>query len=136
MAEFPVRKSKLCSFAFEMSSLIIVILTQYLEDNERLIRYILECINAGRVEEAVTQQQRLQQNLMWLAGIADSQAPPTPSASAPSQVHSPPCFITPSAPTNSTILNVPNSSFGVSLITSDSMHLAWLGRPAADQQAG
>ncbi|KAK9907960.1 hypothetical protein WJX75_000611 [Coccomyxa subellipsoidea] len=61
------------------------IVQQYLEDNERLIRYILECINAGRVEEAVTQQQRLQQNLMWLAGIADSQAPPTPSASAPAQ---------------------------------------------------
>lgn len=95
LAEVLFVNPRLCNVALEMSILIFVILTQYLEDNERLIRYILECINAGRVEEAVTQQQRLQQNLMWLAGIADSQAPPTPSASAPAQVHSPPCFINP-----------------------------------------
>ncbi|EIE21125.1 hypothetical protein COCSUDRAFT_57045 [Coccomyxa subellipsoidea C-169] len=56
---------------------------KYLEDNESLIKTILECINSGRADEAVKYQQRLQANLMWLAGIADSQAPPTPAASAP-----------------------------------------------------
>ena len=49
---------------------------QYLEDNEVLITTILECINTGRVEDAVQYQQRLQQNLMWLAGIADTQPQP------------------------------------------------------------
>ncbi|CAL8469221.1 g8762 [Coccomyxa elongata] len=75
------------------------VVQQYLEDNESLIRTILECINAGRVEDAVTYQQRLQQNLMWLAGIADSQAPPTPSASAPAPGSAvPPMLGQPAAP--------------------------------------
>lgn len=49
---------------------------QYLEDNEALIKTILDNINAGRVEEASNYQQRLQQNLMWLASIADAQPQP------------------------------------------------------------
>ena len=56
---------------------------QYLEDNEVLITTILECINTGRVEDAVQYQQRLQQNLMWLAGIADTQPQPGAPAGPP-----------------------------------------------------
>jgi hypothetical protein len=62
------------------------VLLQYLEDNETLIKTILECINSGRVEDASQYQQRLQQNLMWLAGIADAQPQP-PAAVCGSSLH-------------------------------------------------
>ena len=58
-------------------------IVQYLEDNEVLITTIMECINTGRVDDAVRFQQRLQQNLMWLAGIADTQPQPGIAAAAP-----------------------------------------------------
>ncbi|KAK9811588.1 hypothetical protein WJX72_006621 [[Myrmecia] bisecta] len=52
---------------------------QYLEDNSRLIETILQQLNSGKPQVATTYQQRLQQNLMWLAAIADAQ-PHNPTA--------------------------------------------------------
>ena len=46
--------------------------TQFLEDNERLIRAVQACFAAGRMDDAARYQQRLHANLMWLAAVADA----------------------------------------------------------------
>lgn len=49
---------------------------QELEDNEKLIKAILENMNAGKLQACAGYQKKLQQNLMRLASIADAQPPP------------------------------------------------------------
>eukprot|EP00884_Botryococcus_braunii_P014965 jgi/Botrbrau1/2346/Bobra.39_1s0033.1 len=51
------------------------LIQQYLEDNERLIHAVMENMAAGRLESVAKYQQRLQQNLMYLASVADSYQP-------------------------------------------------------------
>jgi len=53
-----------------------------LEENFVLIRAILDQQNLGRPEEMSRYQEKLQQNLMQLAALADAQSPPAPPAHA------------------------------------------------------
>ncbi|KAK9840467.1 hypothetical protein WJX74_010279 [Apatococcus lobatus] len=46
---------------------------QMLEENQRFIQAAMEHQNAGNLHAAAQYQQRLQQNLMYLAAIADAQ---------------------------------------------------------------
>lgn len=55
---------------------------QELEDNEKLIKAILENMNAGKLQACAGYQKKLQANLMRLASIADAQPPPV-TASEP-----------------------------------------------------
>ncbi|KQK13366.1 GRF1-interacting factor 1 [Brachypodium distachyon] len=57
------------------------IIQQYLDENKQLILAILDNQNNGKVEECARNQAKLQQNLMYLAAIADSQPPQTASLS-------------------------------------------------------
>ncbi|XP_039051822.1 GRF1-interacting factor 1-like [Hibiscus syriacus] len=58
---------------------------QYLDENKLLILKIVESQNSGRLSECAENQSRLQQNLMYLAAIADAQPqPPTVHAQFPS----------------------------------------------------
>ncbi|XP_068635308.1 GRF1-interacting factor 1-like isoform X2 [Aristolochia californica] len=52
------------------------IIQQYLDENKQLILTILENQNTGKLSECAQNQARLQQNLMYLAAIADSQPQP------------------------------------------------------------
>ncbi|TYJ42118.1 hypothetical protein E1A91_A03G066200v1 [Gossypium mustelinum] len=56
---------------------------KYLEENKELIMAIMENHNQGKLAESASYQAQLQQNLMYLAKIADAQ--PQASASASSQ---------------------------------------------------
>ncbi|CAI0544720.1 unnamed protein product, partial [Linum tenue] len=49
---------------------------KYLDDNKKLIMAILEHQSAGKFAECSSLQNQLQQNLMYLAKIADAQPPP------------------------------------------------------------
>eukprot|EP00475_Leptophrys_vorax_P035501 TRINITY_DN5855_c0_g4_i1.p2 TRINITY_DN5855_c0_g4~~TRINITY_DN5855_c0_g4_i1.p2 ORF type:complete len:143 (-),score=42.23 TRINITY_DN5855_c0_g4_i1:651-1079(-) len=44
---------------------------QYLDENQWLIQAIIENQNLGRIEDCVRYQTRLQQNLLFLASLAD-----------------------------------------------------------------
>ncbi|XP_044980249.1 GRF-interacting factor 1 isoform X2 [Hordeum vulgare subsp. vulgare] len=57
------------------------LIQQYLDENKQLILAILDNQNNGKVEECARNQAKLQQNLMYLAAIADSQPPQTASLS-------------------------------------------------------
>ncbi|GMJ11231.1 hypothetical protein HRI_004792300 [Hibiscus trionum] len=57
---------------------------QYLDENKSLILKIVESQNSGKLNECAENQARLQQNLMYLAAIADSQPPPAVHAQFPS----------------------------------------------------
>ncbi|TYJ42117.1 hypothetical protein E1A91_A03G066200v1 [Gossypium mustelinum] len=57
---------------------------KYLEENKELIMAIMENHNQGKLAESASYQAQLQQNLMYLAKIADAQ--PQASASASSQI--------------------------------------------------
>ncbi|KAG5224046.1 GRF1-INTERACTING FACTOR family protein [Salix suchowensis] len=58
---------------------------QYLDENKSLILKIVESQNSGKLSECAENQARLQQNLMYLAAIADCQPqPPTMHAQFPS----------------------------------------------------
>jgi hypothetical protein len=46
---------------------------QYLDENKQLILAILDNQNLGKLNECATYQAKLQQNLMYLAAIADAQ---------------------------------------------------------------
>jgi hypothetical protein len=48
---------------------------QYLDENQALILAILENQNLNNLEQCAAYQGRLQQNLMYLAAIADAQKP-------------------------------------------------------------
>ncbi|KAH9538489.1 hypothetical protein CY35_15G008200 [Sphagnum magellanicum] len=52
---------------------------QYLDENKQLILAILDNQNLGKLNECASYQAKLQQNLMYLAAIADAQ-PQAPSA--------------------------------------------------------
>ncbi|KAG6737349.1 hypothetical protein POTOM_058865 [Populus tomentosa] len=57
----------------------------YLDENKSLILKIVESQNSGKLSECAENQARLQQNLMYLAAIADCQPqPPTMHAQFPS----------------------------------------------------
>lgn len=53
------------------------IIQQYLDENKSLILKIVESQNNGKLNECAESQAKLQQNLMYLAAIADSQPQPT-----------------------------------------------------------
>lgn len=58
---------------------------QYLDENKSLILKIVESQNSGKLSECAENQARLQQNLMYLAAIADCQPqPPTMHSQFPS----------------------------------------------------
>ncbi|KAM0893715.1 hypothetical protein ACQ4PT_024933 [Festuca glaucescens] len=57
------------------------LIQQYLDENKQLILAILDNQNNGKVDECARNQAKLQQNLMYLAAIADSQPPQTASLS-------------------------------------------------------
>jgi len=48
------------------------LIQKYLDENQNLILAILENQNVGRLAECARYQNRLQQNLMYLAAIADA----------------------------------------------------------------
>ena len=56
------------------------LIQKYLDENQTLILAILENQNVGKLEACNQYQARLQQNLMYLAAIADAQPPPKPGA--------------------------------------------------------
>ena len=58
------------------------LIQKYLDENQTLILAILENQNVGKLEACNQYQARLQQNLMYLAAIADAQPPPKPGANA------------------------------------------------------
>ncbi len=47
------------------------LIQQYLDENQLMLATIIEHQNAGKLEAAVKYQQKLQQNLMYLATLAD-----------------------------------------------------------------
>eukprot|EP00899_Mesostigma_viride_P024367 jgi/Mesvir1/5114/Mv24080-RA.1 len=49
---------------------------QYLDENQQLILAIMDNQNLGKLNECAQYQARLQQNLMYLAAIADAQPQP------------------------------------------------------------
>jgi hypothetical protein len=49
------------------------LIQKYLDENQQLILAILENQNVGKLAECARYQARLQQNLMYLAAIADAQ---------------------------------------------------------------
>lgn len=54
-----------------------------LEENSKLIAAIVENQNMGRLDQCIEYQKRLQENLMSLASLADSQAQPQQGQGAP-----------------------------------------------------
>ncbi|BBN14809.1 protein MpGIF [Marchantia polymorpha subsp. ruderalis] len=59
------------------------LIQKYLDENKQLILAILDNQNLGKLNECATYQARLQQNLMYLAAIADAQPQgPQPSSQA------------------------------------------------------
>ncbi|XP_058105586.1 GRF1-interacting factor 1-like [Magnolia sinica] len=64
--------------AFDPNSITTDIIQQYLDENKSLILQILDNQNAGKLGECAQNQIKLQQNLMYLAAIADSQPQPPP----------------------------------------------------------
>ena len=48
------------------------LIQKYLNENEQLILAILENQNVGKLQECAQYQARLQQNLLYLAAIADA----------------------------------------------------------------
>lgn len=48
------------------------LIQKYLDENQQLILAILENQNVGKLQECAQYQARLQQNLMYLAAIADA----------------------------------------------------------------
>ncbi|KAF9671042.1 hypothetical protein SADUNF_Sadunf12G0005700 [Salix dunnii] len=67
----------------QMLSITTEQIQKYLEENKQLIMAILENQNKGNVSECASYQAQLQQNLMYLARIADAQPQGT---TMPSQV--------------------------------------------------
>ena len=49
------------------------LIQKYLDENQQLILAILENQNVGKLHDCAQYQARLQQNLMYLAAIADAQ---------------------------------------------------------------
>ncbi|GAQ81491.1 SSXT family protein [Klebsormidium nitens] len=74
---------------FPASSITTELIQKYLDENKQLILAILDNQSLGKLTECAHYQARLQQNLMFLAAIADAQpqapqpAPPQPAAPPP-----------------------------------------------------
>ncbi|KAJ7557498.1 hypothetical protein O6H91_05G128900 [Diphasiastrum complanatum] len=68
------------------SAITTELIQKYLDENKQLILAILDNQNLGKLRECAAYQSKLQQNLMYLAAIADAQpqAPPTNVQVAPS----------------------------------------------------
>lgn len=60
------------SVAGEQKVVTTELIQKYLNENEQLILAILENQNVGKLQECAQYQARLQQNLMYLAAIADA----------------------------------------------------------------
>ncbi|XP_039065219.1 GRF1-interacting factor 1-like [Hibiscus syriacus] len=58
---------------------------KYLDENKELIMAIMENQNQGKMAESTSYQARLQQNLMYLAKIADAQPQGSASSQMPQQ---------------------------------------------------
>ncbi|KAJ6359478.1 hypothetical protein OIU76_001079 [Salix suchowensis] len=67
----------------QMLSITTEQIQKYLEENKQLIMAILENQNKGNVSECASYQAQLQQNLMYLARIADAQPQGTTMTSQP-----------------------------------------------------
>jgi len=74
--------------AYASTTISTELIQKYLDENKQLILAILDNQNLGKLNECATYQAKLQQNLMYLAAIADAQpqavqsspqAAPTPS---------------------------------------------------------
>ncbi|XP_024370896.1 uncharacterized protein [Physcomitrium patens] len=61
------------------TSITTELIQKYLDENKQLILAILDNQNLGKLNECATYQAKLQQNLMYLAAIADAQ-PQVPAA--------------------------------------------------------
>ena len=64
--------SKPDTVAGEQKVVTTELIQKYLNENEQLILAILENQNVGKLQECAQYQARLQQNLMYLAAIADA----------------------------------------------------------------
>ena len=49
------------------------VIQRYLDENQSLILSVLEAQSTGKLQDCAQLQQKLQQNLMYLAAIADAQ---------------------------------------------------------------
>ena len=58
------------------------LIQKYLDENQSLILAIFENQNVGKLSDCATYQTRLQQNLMYLAAIADAQPSQNAAAAA------------------------------------------------------
>ena len=66
--------------AAEPAAITTELIQRYLDENQQLILAILENQNVGKLTECTQYQAKLQQNLMYLAAIADAQPQPAPAA--------------------------------------------------------
>ncbi|KAL3692220.1 hypothetical protein R1sor_005871 [Riccia sorocarpa] len=69
--------------SFPGTTITTELIQKYLDENKQLILAILDNQNLGKLNECATYQAKLQQNLMYLAAIADAQPQgPQPSSQA------------------------------------------------------
>jgi hypothetical protein len=59
--------------AYASTTISTELIQKYLDENKQLILAILDNQNLGKLNECATYQAKLQQNLMYLAAIADAQ---------------------------------------------------------------
>ncbi|XP_039028132.1 GRF1-interacting factor 1-like [Hibiscus syriacus] len=64
--------------AYYPNNVTTVHIQQYLNENKALILKIVESQNSGKLSECAENIARLQQNLMYLSAVADSQPQPPP----------------------------------------------------------
>lgn len=70
---------------YASSNITTELIQKYLDENKQLILAILDNQNLGKLNECATYQAKLQQNLMYLAAIADAQ----PQGGQSSQMQAP-----------------------------------------------
>jgi len=70
---------------YSSSNITTELIQKYLDENKQLILAILDNQNLGKLNECATYQAKLQQNLMYLAAIADAQ----PEGGQSSQMQAP-----------------------------------------------
>lgn len=73
---------------YASSNITTELIQKYLDENKQLILAILDNQNLGKLNECATYQAKLQQNLMYLAAIADAQ-PQGPSSQMPAPAPAP-----------------------------------------------
>jgi hypothetical protein len=67
--------------AYASTTISTELIQKYLDENKQLILAILDNQNLGKLNECATYQAKLQQNLMYLAAIADAQPQAVQSSS-------------------------------------------------------